>query len=175
MRAAPITYGVNGIRYMAILAGYGGGAVIVGTPLAPASAAYRYGNDGRVIALKLGGPTPPLPPVRADDGAPPEPPARQGTAAQIAHGEVLYNRYCSRCHVFGRSILPDLRRATPATHTLFKSIVLQGIYAQTGQARFDDVLSVADAESLHDYVIDQAWQLKNAPASAPAQAMTAKP
>jgi quinohemoprotein ethanol dehydrogenase len=175
MMAAPITYRVNGIQYVAILAGYGGGAVITGAPLDPASAAYRYGNDGRIIALKLGGPTPPLPPVRADDGLPPEPPARQGTAAQIALGEVLYNRHCSRCHVFGRSILPDLRRATPATHTLFKSIVLEGIYAPKGMARFDDVLSAADAEALHDYVIDQAWQLKNSPAPAAAQAMTGKP
>jgi quinohemoprotein ethanol dehydrogenase len=163
MMAAPITYRVNGVQYIAILAGYGGGAVITGTPLDPASAAYRYGNDGRIIALKLGGPAPPLPPVRADDGPPPEPPARQGSAAEIAKGEVLYNRHCSRCHVFGRSVLPDLRRATTATHTLFKSIVLDGIYVPKGMARFDDVLSVVDAEALHDYVIDQAWQLKTAP------------
>jgi quinohemoprotein ethanol dehydrogenase len=175
MMAAPITYRVNGIQYIAILAGYGGGAVITGAPFDPASAAYRYGNDGRVIALKLGGPTPPLPPLRADDGPPPEPPARQGTAAQIADGEVLYNRHCARCHVFGRSILPDLRRATPATHTLFKSILLEGIYAAMGMGRFDDVLSAADAEALHDYVIDQAWQLKQSPAQASAQALTTKP
>src|SRR5260370_24539230 len=100
MRAAPITYGVNGIRYMAILAGYGGGAVITGTPLDPASAAYRHGNDGRVIALKLGGPTPPLPPLSADDGPPPEPPARQGTAAQTPRGEGPYNPPFSRCPAF---------------------------------------------------------------------------
>src|SRR5450631_986252 len=175
MLAAPITYRVNGVQYVAIMAGYGGGGVITGTPLDPASAAYRYGNDGRIIALKLGGAVPPLPPVRADDGPPPEPPARQGTAAQIAQGEILYNRHCSRCHVYGRGILPDLRRATPATHTLFKSIVLEGIYAPKGMARFDDVLSVADAEALHDYVIDQAWQLKNSPAAAAAPAVTTKP
>jgi hypothetical protein len=34
-------------------------------------------------------------------------------------------------------------------------------------ARFDDVLSPADAESIHAYLIDQAWQLKQAPASSP--------
>jgi quinohemoprotein ethanol dehydrogenase len=77
--------------------------------------------------------------------------------------------------VFGRSILPDLRRATPATHTLFKSIVLEGIYAPKGMARFDDVLSGADTEALHDYVIDQAWQSKNTPAPASAQTVATKP
>jgi quinohemoprotein ethanol dehydrogenase len=163
MMAAPVTYRVDGVQYIAILAGYGGGAVITGAPLDPASAAYRYGNDGRIIALKLGGPAPPLPPARGVDPPPPEPPARQGTPAQIAAGEVLYNRHCSRCHVFGRGILPDLRRATPATHTLFTSIVLEGVYASKGMGRFDDVLSATDAQNLHDYLIDQAWQLKTAP------------
>jgi quinohemoprotein ethanol dehydrogenase len=168
MMAAPITYRVDGVQYLAIMAGYGGGASIVGAPLDPASAAYRYGNDGRIIALKLGGPTPPLPPRQPDDPPPPQPPARQGTPAQIAQGEVLYNRHCARCHVFGRGILPDLRRATPATHTLFKSIVLEGIYSPKGMARFDDVLSPADADALHDYVIDQAWKMQPAPAAVPA-------
>ncbi len=166
MMAAPISYRVKGIQYVAIMAGYGGGAVITGAPFDPASAAYKYGNDGRIIVLKLGGPTPPLPPLRTDDNRPVDPPARQGTPAQIAAGEVLYNRYCSRCHVFGRSILPDLRRLTPATHGLFKQIVLEGAYVPKGMARFDDVLSVQDADALHDFLIDQAWQLKESQARA---------
>ena len=61
MMAAPMTYRVNGTQYIAIVAGYGGGGVILGAPFDPASAAYRYGNDGRIIALKIGGPPPPLP------------------------------------------------------------------------------------------------------------------
>ncbi len=31
------------------------------------------------------------------------------------------------------------------------------------------------ATALHDYVIDQAWQMKNTPAPASGQAMTTKP
>ncbi|MDP9065350.1 MAG: PQQ-dependent dehydrogenase, methanol/ethanol family [Pseudomonadota bacterium] len=160
MMAAPITYRVDGVQFVAIMAGYGGGAVITGAPLDPASAAYKFGNDGRIIALRIGGSVPPLPPPRQDDGPPPEPPARSGTPAQVSAGEVLYNRYCSRCHVFGRSILPDLRRMVPATHALFKTIVLEGLYAANGMARFDDVISPVEVESLHDYLIEQAWQLK---------------
>jgi hypothetical protein len=34
-------------------------------------------------------------------------------------------------------------------------------------ARFDDVLSPADAEAIHEYLIDRAWQLKQASASGP--------
>jgi quinohemoprotein ethanol dehydrogenase len=161
MMAAPMTYRVNGTQYIAIVAGYGGGGVILGAPLDPDSAAYRYGNDGRIIALKIGGPPPPLPALRTD--APlPEPPPRPTDAAQIAAGEVLYNRYCSRCHVMGRGNLPDLRRVAPATHALFDSIVLGGAYTIKGMGRFDDVLSAAEAHSVHAYLIDQAWQLKAA-------------
>jgi len=159
MMAAPITYRVNGTQFIAILAGYGGGAVITGAPLDPASAAYQYGNQGRIIALKIGGPAPPLPAPESD--APfPEPPPRRNSKAAVATGEVLYNRYCARCHLFGRGILPDLRRMDPATHGLFNSIVLQGAYGPKGMGRFDDVLSPSDAESIHAYLIDQAWQLK---------------
>jgi quinohemoprotein ethanol dehydrogenase len=165
MMAAPITYKANGTQYVAIVAGYGGGPTVFGFPLDPASAAYRYGNDGRIIALKLGGPAPPLPPLRTD--APlPEPPARPTDVARIAAGDVLYNRYCSRCHVMGRGNLPDLRRLDPATHKLFNSIVLDGAYMAKGMGRFDDVLSTSDVESIHAYLIDQAWQLKEAPPAA---------
>jgi len=141
------------------MAGYGGGAVITGAPLDPASAAYKYGNQGRIITLKIGGPPPPLPAPESDAPVP-EPPPRLTSKAAVAQGDVLYNRYCARCHVFGRGILPDLRRMDTATHGLFNSIVLQGAYGPKGMGRFDDVLSPADAESIHAYLIDQAWQLK---------------
>jgi quinohemoprotein ethanol dehydrogenase len=164
MMAAPMTYRVNGTQFIAIMAGYGGGGVITGSPLDPASAAYKYGNDGRIIVLKIGGPAPPLPAVRTDPPLPDLPP-RRATQAQIADGEVLYNRYCSRCHVFGRGTLPDLRRLDSAVHGIFNSIVLNGALAPLGMGRFDDVLSPADADAVHAYLIDQAWQLKAAMAT----------
>jgi quinohemoprotein ethanol dehydrogenase len=158
MMAAPITYRVNATQYVAIIAGYGGSGVM---PLDPDSAAYRYGNDGRIIVLKIGGPLPPLPPLRSEIPLP-ERPARPADTAQIEAGEVLYNRFCARCHAFGRGILPDLRRLEPATHGIFNSIVLGGAYAPKGMGRFDDVLSPADAEAVHAYLIDQAWQMQAA-------------
>lgn len=161
MMAAPMTYRVNGVQYLAIVAGYGGGAVINGYPLDPASAAYRYGNDGRIIVLKIGGPPPPLPPLRTDPPFPALPP-RPTDARQIAAGEVLYNRFCSRCHVMGRGNLPDLRRIEPGTQALFNAIVLGGAYAPKGMGQFDDVLSAADAEAIHAYLIDAGWRLKQA-------------
>jgi quinohemoprotein ethanol dehydrogenase len=162
--AAPMTYRIGGVQYIAVLAGYGGAQMSV--PLDPPSAAYRYGNEGRLIVLKLGGDVPPLPPLRTDPALPELPP-RSADATENARGELLYNRYCGRCHVFGRGILPDLRRMDPATHTAFDAIVLRGAYVSRGMARFDDVLSAQDAAALHAYLIDAAWELKARAAASP--------
>jgi quinohemoprotein ethanol dehydrogenase len=159
MMAAPITYRVAGVQYVAIMAGYGGGAVITGSPLDPSSAAYRYGNDGRIIVLKIDGPPMPLP-APATDAPLATPPARPTDVEQIDAGEILYNRYCARCHLFGRGILPDLRRLDAAGHANFDSIVRGGAYSVKGMARFDDVLSPADAAAIHAYLIDEAWRLE---------------
>jgi quinohemoprotein ethanol dehydrogenase len=61
----------------------------------------------------------------------------------------------------GRGNLPDLRRIEPGTHSVFNAIVLGGAYQAKGMGRFDDVLSPADADAIHAYVIDLAWQLKD--------------
>jgi len=63
-------------------------------------------------------------------------PVREGTSAAIEKGELLYNRYCSRCHAFGRGLLPDLRRLSPVAHELFYQIVLNGIYQGKGMGRW---------------------------------------
>jgi quinohemoprotein ethanol dehydrogenase len=41
---------------------------------------------------------------------------------------------------------------------VFQAIVLKGAFLSGGMARFDDVLSPADTEALHAYLVDQAWQ-----------------
>jgi quinohemoprotein ethanol dehydrogenase len=153
--AAPMTYRVNGEQYVAVMAGFGGGVLF--QPFPADSAAFKFGNAGRIVAFKLGGGAVPLPPVEVEPPFP-EPPAREGSAAQIAAGEVLYNRFCSRCHAFGRGLLPDLRRLAPETHRLFYEIVLNGAFQTKGMARWDDVLARRDAEAIHAYLVDQAWQ-----------------
>lgn len=154
--AAPMTYRAAGKQFIAVMAGYGGGPGLY-DPFPKASAAYRFGNAGRIIALTLDGSAPPLPPPVVE--APFEqPPQREENAQAVAHGEVLYNRFCARCHVFGRGELLDLRRLTPATHAIFYDIVLRGAYRPRGMGSFDDVLSRPDAADLHAYLVDRAWE-----------------
>jgi quinohemoprotein ethanol dehydrogenase len=154
--ASPMTYRVNGVQYLSVMAGSGGGMMAL--PFPKDSAAYRYGNEGRIVTFRLDGSATPKPPPIGEQALPPRP-AHEGSAAQIAQGEVLYNRYCGRCHAFGRGLLPDLRRMSPATQQMFYNIVLDGAYSAKGMARWDDVISRRDAEAIHAYLVDQTWQL----------------
>jgi quinohemoprotein ethanol dehydrogenase len=152
--AAPMSYRVNGEQYIAVMAGYGGGTLFM--PFPEESAARRNGNAGRIIAFKLGGAVTPKPPALSPPPFP-QPAPREGSPQKIAAGEVLYNRFCARCHVFGNGMLPDLRRLSGASQQIFYEIVLNGAYRGKGMARWDDVLSRSDAESIHAYLIDQGW------------------
>jgi quinohemoprotein ethanol dehydrogenase len=151
--AAPMTYTVKGTQYVALMAGHGGAGQF--GPFQPQTAAFKYGNAGRIIALKLDGSTPVLPPSVIDPPfAAPEKVA--STEAQRRQGELLFYRYCSRCHVFGRGLVPDLRRMSPQTSALFEEIVLRGAYVPKGMGRFDDVLNADDVKAIRAYITEQA-------------------
>jgi quinohemoprotein ethanol dehydrogenase len=154
--AAPTTYTVNGEQFVAVQAGYGGAAITVGA-IPPSSAASKYQNINRIIAFKLGGRAVPAPPPRTV--APMEkPPAQTASNESIRAGEIKFVQECSRCHVLGPSVTPDLRNLSPGLHASFKDIVLRGAVAPTGMEAFDDVLMEQDVENIHAYLIDQAWK-----------------
>lgn len=154
--AAPMTYSIKGVQYIAVMAAWGGG----GYPYVPRySAAYQRGNMGRLLVFRLdGGPVPMpdlLPPL---DVAPPAPDQAPGvTAATIARGQALYFTVgCALCHSNQpRSITPDLRRMSPETHAAFRQILLEGLYQSAGMPRWDDVLKPEDADAIHAWLIDQ--------------------
>ena len=162
--AAPMTYSVNGVQFVAVQAGYGGAAITVG-PIPPSSAALKYQNNNRIIAFKLGGGAVPTPAPRTENPFA-KPPAQSAGKAQIDAGEVKFIEECSRCHVLGPSSTPDLRRLNDALHAAFKDIVLKGMLAPLGMERFDDILSEQDADNIHAYLIDQSWSAYRAQESA---------
>ena len=149
--AGGITYEVDGEQYVAINAGWGGGAAQVERgagielPRAPA----------RLLVFKLGA-TRTLPPLAKAEPIPQPPPLR-ASEADIQAGAQLYADTCSGCH--GREAVggvKDLRHIDAATHARFKDIVLGGIYADKGMASFKDLLSDKQAEQIHDYLIARA-------------------
>jgi quinohemoprotein ethanol dehydrogenase len=153
--AAPTTYAVNGEQFVAVQVGYGGTGIAEGE-IPPSSAAVKYENTNRIIAFKLGGGPVPTPAVRVVTAFE-KPPAPTATAEAIRLGEVKFVEECSRCHVLGLNVTPDLRKLNAGLHAQFKDIVLHGLLAPAGMERFDDILSEQDVDNIHAYLIDQAW------------------
>jgi quinohemoprotein ethanol dehydrogenase len=163
--AAPMSYEVAGVQYVAVMEGYGGGAVGISFP--SNSAGSRYVNEGRILVFRLDAGPVSLPPVRQEPAL--EPPPQKGSIADIARGSMLYATYCGRCHVFGPGVLPDLRRIPAGIHDAFEDIVLGGQLAPLGMGRFDDVLNANDVSAIHAYLVSEAWKMVNEqkPSSSP--------
>jgi len=153
--AAPMTYAVNGVQYVAAQVGYGGAGMTVG-PVPASSAAAKYANVNRIIAFKLDGGPVPRPP-RLEPTIVSKPPPQTASKATIRRGEVLFVQECSRCHVFGISVTPDLRTIPLADGAFLEQVVLKGLLAQGGMEKFSDLLTRADLQAIRAYLIDEAW------------------
>lgn len=154
MMAAPATYILDGEQYVVTMSGLGGGGFF---SYPPYSAAYKYGNAGRMMAFKLGGRQTPKPAaVRWPE--PPEPPLQIGSDDDILQGRRLFAWNCSVCHVnSGVGAIPNLKHMPSSKHALFSRIVLDGLLVSNGMPRFDDVLSESEVSAIHAYLIDAAW------------------
>ena len=153
--AAPMTFAVKGVQYVAVMAAWGGG----GYPYVPRySAAYKRGNQGRILVFKLDGGVVPIPPELPPLEVAPIPPAQQPgvSAAMLAQGKGLFfSSGCVLCHSNQhRSITPDLRRMQPGMHAAFADIVLRGVLVPNGMPRWDDLLTPAQVDAIHAYLID---------------------
>lgn len=158
--AAPMTYRVKGVQYVAVATGFGGG----GWGYVPEySAAYRYGNANRLLVFKLDG----APMKKPDPLLPLEvaaaPPAQKPgvTPAMIARGQGLFFQNCAICHSNQlRSTAPDLLRMQPATHDMFGAIVRDGLLLPGGMPRWDDLLSMQDVDAIHAWLIAEQGALR---------------
>ena len=158
--AAPMTYSVDGVQYVAVAAGWGGG----GWGFVPGySAAYAKGNRNRLLVFRLDGG-----PVRVPADLPPLEPAPEApdqlegaTPATIAQGAGLFMANCSICHSNQpRAPLPDLRRMRKGTHAAFDRIVLEGLLKGNGMPAFGDRLSPDQVQAIHAFLIDSQKTLR---------------
>jgi quinohemoprotein ethanol dehydrogenase len=156
--ANPVTYAVDGVQYVAILAGTGGGVLFSG--YVGETASSIYGNHGKLLVFKLGGEAA-LPVQQPRDLTIPPPPDVAASAGDIADGEYRFHEYCAVCHGFNARAsegMPDLRRLSGEAHATFTRIVLEGALQPNGMPGFADVLDEADTERIHAYVVDRARQ-----------------
>ncbi|HEY1075998.1 MAG TPA: PQQ-dependent dehydrogenase, methanol/ethanol family [Fontimonas sp.] len=155
--AAPMTYELDGEQYVAIMAGFGGA---LGGSHPEGTAAYRYGNAGKLIVLRLKGGAVPLPAEIAHVAKFAQPPAERPTSAQtIARGTELLKRHCTHCHNNSAAggTVPDLRRINAQTYAEFEDIVLGGVRASRGMGSFKGLLSQDDATAIRTAIISDAW------------------
>jgi quinohemoprotein ethanol dehydrogenase len=153
--AAPMTYTVNGVQYVAILAGSGGGGWNFWMP---GNVAAVRGNDNRILSFRLDGGATPMPPALGPVAPLPEPPAQAGTPADIAAGAGLFARNCGGCHGNAdRAAVPDLRRSgfihDPAA---FQSVVRGGLLEKRGMPSWDDLLTASQVEQIRSNLISMA-------------------
>lgn len=154
--APPITYQIDGVQYLSILTGSGGGELFTG--LVEIMASAKYGNFGKLLVFKLDGDTL-LPEPNILDRSIPEQPVLTASAEDIGRGEFIYNETCAVCHglfVKSSATIPDLRLMSEGSHAAFSQIVLGGIKASGGMASFADLLAEPDVERIHAYIVSVA-------------------
>ncbi len=151
--AAPITYMLDNVQYIAVLAGFGGPEQGF---FFPDRAPYRYQNFERLMVFKLDGAPTPLPPPAQRPERQPTPAPIQATPAAVAKGEGLYKDLCQRCHVVGGAFgaFPDLWNMSPATLQSFESIVHGGAYKYAGMGDFSDVLTLDDVAAIKAFIVN---------------------
>lgn len=150
--AAPITYELDGVQYVA--ASVGGAAQ--GDYFAPTNARMLvFALDGKAVL-----PAPqPYTPRQVN------PPPLTASADVVAHGGALYSQYCSVCHgadgFEARTSFPNLT-VTPLLWTQpgFDAVVLQGVRADKGMGSFAHDLKPEDTAAIRAYLISQAHVLK---------------
>jgi mono/diheme cytochrome c family protein len=149
--APPVTYMLDGVQYVSVLAGWGGPSGLFNGPLA---GAVRPGY-GRILAFKLGG-TAALPARPFGHAAPPESPtAEMAEPALVKAGGALYGARCARCHGWNAIAgpLPDLRYSSRATLDRFEEIVLGGSLAAAGMPSFRTNLNAARVRAIRAFVM----------------------
>jgi quinohemoprotein ethanol dehydrogenase len=152
--AAPISYQLDGVQYIAASVGGAG------------QGGYFAPTHARMLVFALGGnavlPTP-------EPYTPPQlnPPPSTASAAVIEHGNAVYTQYCSVCHgangLQARSSFPNLT-VTPLLWTQpgFDQVVLEGGRADKGMGSFGKDLKPEDTAAIREFLISRANALKNA-------------
>ena len=156
--AAPISYEINGVQYLAVLAGFGGAMSAIGYP--DGSAARQYENAERLLVFKLGGGAVPLPSLRKRD-LQPVPQPLTADSAILARGEAVFDR-CGQCHAYRDTpnAYPNLWNLPPSTHAAFKAIVWDGAMSYGGMPSFKDALSEDDVRAVQAFIIDDEIKLR---------------
>lgn len=155
--AAPSTYSIGGVQYVAFLTSRGGAWAL--TAGYAGGAANQVPSIPRLIVLKLGG-SGKLPALPARVAEPFAPPAQTASAAMVTQGKAVFGRYCQVCHganAVSGGVTPDLRHSPVlGDRDAWKSVVIDGVLHERGMVSFKSVIDENGVEAARAYVIDEA-------------------
>ena len=148
--AAPITYELDGVQYVSVMAGWGGAFALAG-----GRAAEGIPAPGKLLTFALGGK------ATIADAAPQKLPAVTpieftASAEKIDAGAAQYARTCAVCHglaAISGGATPDLRYSAPSTFDKYPDIVLEGEYSSRGMPSFKKWLRAEDVAAIRMYVL----------------------
>jgi quinohemoprotein ethanol dehydrogenase len=163
LMAGPVSYAVDGEQYVAVLAGRGGGAGLVGGPTGKRW--QKVLNENRVLVFKLNGSAelPAQRPRAQIVTIPTDLLAETEDPALVLQGQKAYEQYCYMCHGIGAmsgGVIPDLRFADEQSYREWSSIVIGGSRADRGMRSFAGALTTVEAMAIRAYVLKQASRVR---------------
>jgi quinohemoprotein ethanol dehydrogenase len=154
--APPVTYTIDGVQYVTVMAGWGGSSGLINSPvMGPLKPGW-----GRILTFALDRTaTLKVPPFGHTD--PPVPAITAKQNPKLVHaGALLFNNHCYFCHGLNAVAgpLPDLRYSSKEVLDAFASIVLDGARASAGMPSYKKILSVKEVKAIREYVISRAQE-----------------
>jgi quinohemoprotein ethanol dehydrogenase len=155
--APPVTYQIDGVQYVSVLAGWGGPDGLGNDP----GWGHVKPGYGRLLTFTIGGNAALKAPVFGHKNPPPMPSVAASTSPQVIHqGELLFAENCSGCH--GEKAIagpmPDLRYASKETLEGIEGIVLGGKRAAMGMPSFQKILKAEQVLAIQAYIVSRARQ-----------------
>ena len=152
--APPVTYLINGVQYVSVMAGWGGADGLENLPgWGPMKPGYA-----RILTFTLdGGAT--LKPLPYGHKNPPTPAIRSNAPKKvIEEGSVLFASQCSNCHGVNAVAgpVPDLRYSSKEVLQGIEGIVLGGSRAQLGMPSFQKILNHDQVMAIQAYIVSRA-------------------
>lgn len=159
INAAPASYSIDGVQYVLIPIGAGGGLQFQYPQMHSAEASK---GPTRLLAFTLGGDAQ-LTTDDAVDTPLPDQPKLVASQEVIALGAAVYDGACKYCHGsnavarFGGSV-PDLRYADAKTHAQWDAIVIGGSRRTNGMPRME--LTAEQSAAVRSYVLSLSEEIR---------------
>lgn len=149
--ASPVTYMVDGVQYITVVTGWGGGYGMKNKHT-------NYILPGTIYTFKIGGKLA-LPSATPKNTQKLINPEWKVDKSKVAIGEELYYKFCATCHVVaetGGGVAPDLGYSPFVGTETFEKVVLEGLLLQNGMPKFDTRLTKEEVRNLQHFIINMA-------------------